>query len=271
MWERLGQYKDVTFHEEILSSKRQLAVDRSLANEVLAGGQTDFIQGVALVWDDGAEGLPLRGEVGYTDGPNSDNTNFTDGGGNPAFGVSAPDWGAYGRAEYLVFGDWKHYEDFSAMGNQQDTLVVGAGAFLAQAGDGDVLFHTVDAQYEYNKLGLYAAYYGVYSDGGDEDADGSSYDLGGVAQAGYLLNDKWEVFGRYSLVSLDSGAEDSDDNYHELTAGVNYFMKGHAAKFTVDVSYLPNGVPSDQNGLGELDPDADDEQFVLRGQFQLLL
>jgi hypothetical protein len=268
MWVKLGQYKDVTFHEEITSSKRLLAVDRSLANEVLAGGQTDFIQGIALIWDDGAEGLPLRGEVGYTDGPNSDNTNFTDGGGTPSFGVSAPDWGMYGRAEYLLFGEWRHYDDFTAMGNRQDTLVVGAGAFFAQAGDGDVLFHTVDAQYEYNRLGLYAAYYGVYSDGGD---DGSNYDLGGVAQAGYMLNDKWEVFGRYSLVNLDSGDADDDANYHEMTAGVNYFIRSHAAKITVDVTYLPDGVPTDQSGLGELDPDADDEQFVLRGQFQLLL
>jgi hypothetical protein len=86
-----------------------------------------------------------------------------------------------------------------------------------------------------------------------------------------MLTDRWEPFVRYSLVSLDTGAAGSDDNYHEVTAGVNYYVHGHAAKFTLDLTYLPNGVPSDQNGIGELDPDADDDQFVLRGQFQLLL
>jgi hypothetical protein len=266
---KAGQFKDPTFHEEVVFSRRQLAVDRSLANEFLAGGQTDWVQGVSVVWDDGAEGLPIRGEVGYTDGPNSDNTNFVDGGGTPSFGAGSPDFGLHGRVEYLVFGDWQDYDDLTTLGNVQDLLVVGAGAFYTQAGDNNVVFHTIDAQYEMNKLGLYGAIYAVYSDGAT--GDDSAYDVGGVAQAGYMLNDRWEPFARYSLVSLDSGGSGDDDNYHELTAGVNYYMKGHAAKFTLDVTYLPNGVPSDQAQINELDPDADDEQFVLRGQFQLLL
>jgi hypothetical protein len=274
---KLGQYKDPTFHEEITSSKRQLAVDRSLANEVLAGGVTDFIQGVALIWDDGPEGLPFRAEIGYTDGPNSDNTGFVDAGGSGQFGVADPDFGVHGRAEYFAFGDPRNYDDFSAMGNIQDLLVFGAGAFYAQAGGDNALFHTFDAQYEVNRLGLYAAYYGVYSDGGgadDDDEDdgggeGSAYDLGGVAQAGYMLTDKWEVFGRYSLVALDTAADEDDDNYHELTAGLNYFLRGHAAKLTADVIYLPNGVPTDQSGLGELDPDADEDTDRRPRQFQL--
>ena len=264
-----GQFKDPTFHEEVTFSRHQLAVDRSLANEVLAGGQTDWIQGVGIVWDDGPEGLPIRGEAGYTDGPNSDNTNFVDGGGSPSFGVASPDYGIYGRVEYLVFGDWDDYLDFTAMRNDQDLLVIGGGLFYTQAGDGDAIFNTVDAQYEMNKLGMYAALYGVYSDGavgGD-----SAYDVGGVMQAGYMLNEKWEPFARYSIVSLDSGGPGDDDNYHEFTAGVNYYMHGHASKFTLDVTYLPDGIPSDQAQIGELDPDADDSQFVLRGQFQLLL
>jgi hypothetical protein len=266
---RAGQFKDITFHEEITSSKRQLAVDRSLANEVLAGGQTDFIQGIGLIWDDGAEGLPLRAEAGYTDGPNSDNTNFVDGGGSPFFGAADPDFGLYGRVEYLARGPWKYYEDFTTMGNVEDVLVFGAGAFYTQAGDSDVIFHTFDAQYEMNRLALYGAYYGVFSDGVED----TSYDVGGVAQAGYMLDEKnkWEVFGRYSLVSLDTGGADSDDDFQEFTTGVNYYMHKHAAKVTVDVSYLPNGIPINLDGNNELDPDADDDQLVLRGQFQLVL
>jgi hypothetical protein len=52
---------------------------------------------------------------------------------------------------------------------------------------------------------------------------------------------------------------------------VNYYVRGHAAKFTLDFSYLPNGTPVNADGAGILDPDAHDEQFVARGQFQLLL
>ena len=273
---KFGQYKDVTFHEEITSSKRQLAAERSLANEVLAGGQTDYIQGIALIWDDGAEGLPLGGEVGCADGPNSDNTNFVDGGGSGNFGVANPDYGAYGRLEYLAMGDWKQYDDFTARGNQQNLFVVGAGAFYTEAGDSTAIFHTVDGQLELgDKLALYAAYYGVYSDAGDagdddEDDAGSVYDFGGVAQAGYMLTSKLEAFGRYSLVSLDDTGDDEDE-FHEITAGVNYYFGGHAAKLTVDAVWLPDGTPGNETGIGQLDPDADEEQFVVRGQFQLLL
>jgi hypothetical protein len=267
---KFGQYKDVTFHEEITSSKRQLAVDRSMANEQLAGGITDYIQGVAVVWDDGAEGLPLRGEFGYTDGPNSDNTNFVDGGGSANFGVANPDYGAYGRLAYLAMGDWKAYDDFTAMKNTSDLLVLGAGAFYAEAGGGNAIFHTVDAQAELmGRLGLYAAYYGVRVEPGDDGGE-PSYDLGGVAQAGYMLTDKLEGFGRYSLVKFDDAGDD-EDTFNEFTAGVNYYFSGHAAKLTVDAVWLPDGAPSNDTGIGQLDPDADEEQFMVRGQFQLLL
>jgi hypothetical protein len=91
---RVGQWKDNTFHEEYVSSGRQLAVDRSLVNELLAGGQTDYVQGVALTY--GGSDTPIRGEIAYIDGANTDNTDYTDGGGgpnipdiDPSFGVSA--------------------------------------------------------------------------------------------------------------------------------------------------------------------------------------
>ena len=84
------------------------------------------------------------------------------------------------------------------------------------------------------------------------------------------MTQRWEVFGRYSLASLDMAGAGTD-NFHEFTAGVNYYIKGHAAKFTFDVSYLPDGTPSNEPQIGVLDPDADDQQFVFRGQFQLLL
>ena len=61
-------------------------------------------------------------------------------------------------------------------------------------------------------------------------------------------------------------------NFPEFTIGVNNYLNGHAAKFTVDGVWLPNGVPSgDFSGIGLLDPDGDQTQFAIRAQFQLLL
>ena len=52
---------------------------------------------------------------------------------------------------------------------------------------------------------------------------------------------------------------------------MNYYLRGHAAKFTIDATYLPNGSPIDLNGGGILPQPTDDPQFLLRAQFQLLL
>ncbi len=250
-----------------MSDVRQLAVERSLVNATLGGGVEDRVQGVALIIDDGPEGYPWRAEVGYTDGPNSKNTNFVDGGGNAFLSVSSPDFGVYGRFDYLFFGDWKSYEDFTALGNTEPLLVAGGGVSYSQAGDNQLLLHTVDVQYEHGLLGAYAAYLGAYE---DNATAGSLYDYGFLAQAGYLINNKWEPFVRYEFIKIDSKQGDFDD-YHVIAAGVNYYVMKHAAKFTVDLSYLPNGSPINADGLGILNPDADTDQLVLRGQFQLML
>ena len=289
---RAGQFKDPTFHEEIMSSKRQLAADRSLLNELLGGGITDWVQGVALIWDDGPGGSPVRSEIGFTDGPGTRNTNFTNtGGGLPASypGSGSPEWGAFARVEVLARGDWKQYEDFTALGNTDGLLVFGAGASYAEVGDGDVFFHTADVQYESGRLGLYAAYVGLYSEPqgtipggeGEEDDDeddvtvagAGAYEYGVLVQAAYLLNDKWEVFGRYDHTFLDTDRllPNAGDSYPEFTFGVNHYIRGHAAKLTLDTVYAPNGVPTDQAGIGLLDPDGDEQQIAVRAQFQLLL
>jgi hypothetical protein len=263
---RLGQFKEPTFHEELMSDIRQLAAERSLVNFTLGGGNTDRVQGVALFFDPGPD-KPYRGEVGFTDGPNSKNTNFQDGGGAPFFGVASPDFGAYARADYKLFGDWKNYDDFTALNNTKDLLVAGGGASYGQAGDNYVLFHTADAQYESGELNVYGAFYGVYSEQG-----ASLYDYGFLAQAGYLVTTKLEPFVRYEFILVDDDRTSvGDDQFHVIAGGVNYYIKAHALKLTVDLSYLPNGSPVNADGLGILDPDANTDQFVLRGQFQLIL
>ena len=276
---RMGQFKDPTFHEEITSSKRLLAVDRSLLNEVMAGGITDWVQGVSLIWDDGAEGRPLRAEVGFHDGLNTDNTNFVDGGGSAFYGATNPDWGAFARVEYLAMGNWKQYDDFTTIGNTENLLVFGAGATYTEyggntTGGGDVVIYTADVQYEARKLGLYGAYIGAYSEPSFAD-EGGIHDYGFLVQAGYMLDDKdqWEVFGRYDVMFLDDNrfADATEDTFSELTIGINRYFKGHAAKLTIDGTWLPNGTPNNQDGIGILDPDSDEDQFLIRTQFQLLI
>lgn len=241
---KVGQWKDNVFHEENVSATKQLAAERSLVNEVLGGGQTDYVQGVSLVYTSDQ----LAAEIALTDGANSDNTNYLDQA-NANYGVSA-------RVEYKVFGDWKSYSDFTAMNNKEDLLVIGAGLDYTEAGDDKVVYHTVDAQYEVGQLGLYAAYVANWADDGDND----EYSWGAIAQAGYMLDQNWEIFGRYGFLE--------EDSLNEITLGANYYWHGHNAKATIDLVILPDGSPSD-TGLGYVA--SDDLQVVLRGQFQLAL
>jgi len=257
---RVGQIKDITFHEETTSSKRQLAVDRSLANELLAGGLTDYVQAINFIWEDSE--VPVRFEGGLTDGVNSDNTNFRDPPNNGA------NYGVDGRLDWFVYGDRKQYDDFTAMNNKTDLLVLGAGAHYQQTGDVNTVFHTVDVQWENTSgTGVYGAFMGVWSDnGGSEDVD-SSYSWAALGQVGQMVSDKWELFARYDYTNFDT--DSNEDSWSEVTVGANYYFAGHAAKCTVDVVYLPDGSPSEQTGIGILG--GTETQIAIRGQFQLLI
>jgi hypothetical protein len=260
---KVGQYKEFIYHEQTVSSRYGMAVDRSLLNEVFFGGES-FVQGVDLIWDGGGN---LRADIGFTDGFKSANTNFQD----PP--TNAFDFGVHGRFEWLVFGkDFKGYNQFTSMGNKSgDFLVLGAGGDWSQNGDMNVYRMSVDGQWNSGPWGVYVAWAGLYNDpgsGGD-----SGFDCGLIAQVSYLLNNDWEIFGRYDYFHLDSNSivgHGSEATFYEITVGLNYFLHGHHAKITVDVGWLPNGSPSTQDGIGVLANDGENEYYV-RGQFQLLL
>jgi hypothetical protein len=207
----------------------------------------------------------MRAEFGFTDGIGSQDTTFRD------FPANSADWGTAGRVEWFAIGKSREaYRDFTALGTKEDLLVFGAGGDITQAGSDTQYLHTIDAQWESPKgCSAYVAYLARYVD----TSAGNAYDWGILAQAGYLFQPKWEGFVRYDFIKLNNDVVfptgGSEDTFHEFTLGVNYYVHGHAVKFTVDGSYLPNGSPSDQVGLGEFA--GDDAEFALRAQFQLVL
>ena len=258
----MGQFKDPVHHEELVSSSKQLGADRSLVNELLGGGFTDRVQGVGLEYKRG----PWEIFAIFHDGVESLNTNFRDPPANDS------DYGAAARVEYILFGDKKYYGDFTALGNTGDMMALGGGVDFSGLEDNNALTYTFDWQYEFDRTAVYAAFLGqnfIAHGGGDGEDDITN--IGGLVQAGYMLTDKWEAFGRYGLVSLDDDAVDEDeaDDIHEIVGGVNYYLEGHNAKFTGDVTFLPEGSPG-ESGLGILDSGGE-SQVVLRLQFQLLI
>jgi hypothetical protein len=157
------------------------------------------------------------------------------------------------------------------MGNSSDLLVLGAGVDYTEDGGNNAWFHTIDAQWENAAgLGVYVAYYGICSD--FEGVLGSSYDCGAIAQIGYMVAPEWEAFGRYGYMDLDETGPlaSPDSSYHELTLGANWYVGGgHDCKVTIDATWLCKGAPFDIEGIGVLA--SDKQEFIIRGQFQLLL
>lgn len=261
---KVGQFKESWSHEKDVSFTNLLTVDRTLVDSVIGGNLTDRVQGVSVNYG-GTKNTPFRAEVALHDGANSKNTDFRDFVGttpNPA------NFGAGGRFEYKVFGDWANYRDFTAKGSKEDLLIVGGGLDWTQRGSLDTTIAGVDAQYETNwGLTVFAAAIGNFANTGA----GNRSDYGFVGQVGYLIDPVWEVFGRYDVLLLDDNFA-ADDTYNEITVGVNYYLgkdgsAGHRAKITVDATWLPDGAPSNQTGIGVLA--GDEDQFVLRAQFQL--
>jgi hypothetical protein len=264
---RFGQTKLNWTHEETTADTKQLAAERSLLNQIVGGNQTSFVQGASLIY--GSKDNPFRGEVQYTDGDATANTDFTDQQEDGPY----QDFGVAVRAEYKFMGDWDAYSDFTARKTEADLLVVGAGLDWAQGGDGDVYRFTADGQWENTTgLGAYASVIYTIADG--DVTTGNAFidkSIGGLAQVSYLLPNAtdWEVFGRYDITHLDEDFGD-EDNFHEFTAGVNKYYYGHNAKLTLDAGYYPNGTPVGASGLGMRGTGTED-QIVIRAQFQLVL
>ena len=261
-----GQFKDPWSHTNVVSSKRYLAVDISLLDHVLGDDQTGYIQGVALGWQTD----PLRAQLAFHDGASSANTNFQD---------AKSDYGVTGRGEWKIMGDnWVEYEDFSALGNKSDLLVAGIGADWTSGDTADILYHSADIQWEPQAIAGLSMYGSVIGRATNPTADASStYDWGFLAQAGYMLTSKWEVFGRYDMTRFDQNglaSRASIDTLHEITTGVNYYINGHAAKFTADLTFLPSGTggaSSDGMGILPTSKTETNAEVVARVQFQLLL
>ncbi|QOV91563.1 porin family protein [Humisphaera borealis] len=281
---RFGAYVNGWDHETAVNIGRQLAVDRSVVNYVFSTGVTgveNYVQGIELQYQAVDE---WRASVMLHDGYLSRNTNFQNQAATaPAIGIVNPGGGTAGRFEYKLAGDWRDYTDFTARGTKKDLLVVGGGFNFDTADNLNALMYTADVQWEPSSvrgLSVYAAFVGMSRDFRSVPAGqtGSPNDWGFVAQAGYALSPAWEVFGRYSFTKLDDAGPGTlgnaarvNDTIHEIAAGVNYYLMDHAAKFSLDVLFLPEGSPLDMPGIGIIAQPTADPQAAIRAQFQLAI
>ena len=270
-----GQFKTPWMREELVDSSQQLAVERSTINEfygqdravgIMASYATDTWN-FAASYNNGqrtAVSAPYR----YT--------NFTN---------NQTDWAFSGRFEYKFSGDWSDFDSFTSSPGDEEAIMVGLAGMGQKYGEQSafdglkVMGFTADISAKFAGFSLFASYVWQSYDASDINAALEDYEPWGmVVQAGYSLNDEWELFARYEDGNANGtpgnlfnfGAEDGNPSI--LTLGANYFINDNV-KFTVDwgINF------ADQMDLFSQEPSNtgwessnDSDQWVLRAQLQLL-
>ncbi len=225
-----GQFKPPTTREHLVDDFAQLAIDRSITNEVFQSGRT---QGVGLSY----QAESWRGVVAFTDGASAENTAFT----SPA----EADFAFTARGEWMWAGQWDRFNDFTSWRNSDGYAGMLGGAVHWQTGGGtgpgdppdlDLFLYTIDASAEGNGWNVFASAVGLQSDPENQD---SFNDFGFVFQGGIFVTDQAEIFGRYDVI-LPDDERTVDDTFSTFTAGVNYYFipESHAAKLSVDFQYF---------------------------------
>jgi hypothetical protein len=259
-----GQFKVPTLREELISSTKQQAADRSLMNEL---HNLDRTQGFLLNYDSEQFDLSLT----FNDGPMTANTTYD----SPA----ESDLGVGARGRWNYSGNKKQLDDLAGWQNQAYAGGLGAAFHYSTGGstggptmDQDFWQVTIDNQSEGSGWNIFAAF--VWShlepDVGD-DVD----TFGIVLQGGWFIAQDTEIFARWDCFQPDSDSA-NDDFFNTLTAGLNYYFipESHASKLQIDVQvFIDDPADSDgvtpQQGIGFL-PTADSGEITLRVQYQLL-
>lgn len=283
-----GRTKAPFMREELTSSGRQLAVERSAVNEVFTMG---FTEGIGLDY----KGEMFRLRAMLSDGQNQGEIS----GVAKDFQNDNTDFALTGRVDVKLAGDWKQIDDFAAWSGEPFGVFLGAALHyeVGETGDSQAASRrmytgmtylydnfwswTVDGSIEVSGLNIYAAGMGQHFEGTGAAMVGATtgaVDLdhyGFIIQAGYMvIPDKFEPFVRYEWIDVDDALW--NDAVSIITVGFNWYINKHNTKFTFDVLYAldelngasaPGGVSS---GLGLLtDGSGEDGQIAVRSQLQL--
>ncbi|MEE9404336.1 MAG: porin [Algisphaera sp.] len=249
----LGRFKAPFSFDELTSSSKQQAAERSFINEQFTLGSVEGLQATFVPADHTKVRVMLNDGIGSGESGNGD------------FNETPTDFALTTRVDYQLMGDKKgsFIKDYTSWSTDERSINIG-GAIHFQVDDDDdttfaddVTLFTADVLY--NEAGK-SAFAAIYV--GDNGTDNS---FGFQLQGGYNINDTWEPFARFGFV------DDGNNENSLVTLGVNYFIKKHAAKFTVDGTFAFDELTNVGDSLGlEEDVPGNDGQFALRVQFQLL-
>jgi hypothetical protein len=301
---QVGQFKSPFLREWLVSSKYQLAAERSLVNTLFSTGWT---QGVQMNWNNDM----LRVMASYNDGANNANLGSISGtdvdGVNNNSGAGFTQWAFTGRVEAMLSGNWAQFDNLTSMRGEGSGILVGGGINWQRGGqqgnlasansaavpangnaDGEFFSWTLDATWDLGGANLYGAWVmnTSYSLPGGQ-GDINSYGI--VVQGGYFITDSIEMFARWEWMSTqnqDTNVAGSNINFNTAnnafvnnigTIGANWYMNKNV-KWTTDFGVSWNPVTFQTGLFGQNIAGADYRtegsngggQIVFRTQLQLL-
>ena len=249
---KFGQFGHVLLTEESISSGNQLAIDRSIASELLGPGYT---QGMALghVSDTFAWEANITDGGRYVGSREDDNSAFND--------ESEADFSFGFRGDWKLQGSWDQFTDFTNFQGANSGSKIGFGFLYQFQGQtnpgsttpgflgipiesGQIWSWTADYQHEGDGWNFFAAYFGQWADWEFETTTLGIMNNAIVLQGGWFLTDQTEVYGRFETFWVDkifrNGFGTPDGFIHRFaTVGINYYVipESHAAKISTDISY----------------------------------
>jgi hypothetical protein len=299
----VGQFKSPFLREWLVSSKYQLAVERSLVSTLFSTGWT---QGIQANWNNDM----LRVMASYNDGANNANLGSISGTNVDGFngtnsGVGFTQWAFTGRVEAMLSGNWAQFDNLTSMRGEGSGILVGGGINWQRGGqqgaepytnntpanangDGEFFSWTIDATWDLGGANLYGAWVmnSSYSLPGGQ-GDINSYGI--VVQGGYFITDAIELFARWEWMNTQNkNTNVAGDNISENTPnsafvnnigtlGANWYMSKNV-KWTTDFGVSWNPVTFQTGLFGQNIAGADYRtegangggQIVFRTQLQLL-
>lgn len=258
---RVGQFAPGFTREQLVSSKRRLASDNSVAHAFFNFGRSQGVDWQRTSGD-------WKTFVFIGDGAGERNTPYT----------MDADYGATARVQRKFGeGDWKRHDDFIGKPGETTAYLVGAGVSIAGGeidADSDGMRdddyydfrYTVDAGVEGDGWNAFAAFFGQQFDA-QTMSEVNTY--GVTVQGGVFVTDDVDIFAQYAWADDDAG----NGELSIITAGFNKYIKGHTIKLTVDANVATEPVTSNfsSGSRGTLvDAMGEDGQFFIRSQIQLL-
>jgi hypothetical protein len=269
---QIGRFRDPTFMRELdVSYARQLAVERSYQCAIFSTG---IEEGVCLL----KQGENLRTMAFINDGRHSGAaTSAKD------FYEDATDFAISAGLDWKLAGEWAQYGDFASWPEEPLAAFIGADVHYEAPESGDdvaannlneFIAWTVDATLERCGYMAFASIVQRYSLVDAEDIGQSGVHV----MTGYqILPEKLEPFIRYEYIDFDgvtnvgsarTNVEDCSVNL--VSSGVNWYVKRHSAKVTIEVMHAFDPIPVAAPLTGLLvDASGNDDQTVLRTQLQL--